>query len=179
MYARWTGSAWTSQTVDIIDGQSSTSLALDSLGNPHIGYRDSSGRLKYAYRTGITWITQTIDSAGYVDDYISLALDSADNPHISYTDIPYHDLKYARWMGSIWDIQTVDDDPYGYVGHYVSLALDSAGNPHISYCAGIACMYDSPYATLRYAYWTGSAWVTQTVDSTPGTGGYSLWPWTV
>lgn len=91
------GLRWNIQTVDS-EGHAgtSTSLALDSEGYPHISYRDFNIRdLKYAAFDGSAWEIQTIDSEGFVGEYTSLALDSADNPHISYYDYTNEDLKYA------------------------------------------------------------------------------------
>jgi hypothetical protein len=58
-------------------------------------------------------------------------LDSNNNPHISYYDSTNGDLRYARWTGSSWSIETVDST--GNVGTSTSLALDSNDKPHISY----------------------------------------------
>lgn len=151
-YVRWTESGWVTQTVAIETEIGSytlyTSLALDSLGNPHISYQGSAslwedvGDLKYAQWTGGKWVTQIVDSEGAVGKYTSLALDSDGNPHISYYDATNGSLKYAWWTGTSWLIQTVDSQ--GDVGRYTSLALDGAGNPHISY-------YDSTNGDLKYA----------------------------
>jgi len=99
-------------------------------------------------------------------------LDGAGKAHISYCDWIYstfYDLKYARWDGSAWFIQTVDSAED--VGRYASLALDGAGNPHIGY-------YDSIHADLKYAQWNGSAWLVQVVDSTGRWGSMAPWHWT-
>ncbi|MDD5492492.1 MAG: Ig-like domain-containing protein [bacterium] len=93
----------------------------------------------------------------------SIAIDSSNNPHIAFYDGGSGDLKYAKWTGSAWSIETVDSN--SYVGYNPSLALDSSNNPHISY-------YDSTNSDLKYAKWTGSAWSVETVDST-GYVGYS------
>ena len=139
-----------------------TSLALDSSGNPHISYYDSTNKaLKYASYDG-SWHIETVDSGGIVVRYTSLALDSSGNPHISYYDYTNDDLKHAYYDGS-WHIQTVDSE--GIVGEYTSLALDSSGNPHISY-------YDSTNKALKYASYDGS-WHIETVDSDGWVGLYT------
>lgn len=91
----------------------------------------------------IIWDIQTVDSAG--------------NPHISYCEdvCGAGNLKYARWIGSEWHIQTVDS--VGVVGWSTSLVMDSGGNLHIAYC--------HTTAGVKYAGWTGSGWNIQTVTS--------------
>jgi len=112
------------------------------------------------------WSIETVDSEGSVGKYNSIAVDSEGNPHISYYDYTNNYLKYAKWTGSEWTIQTVDSTGYGYIGDYNSIAVDSADNPHISYL-------DWLNGDLKYAKWTGSEWTIQTVDSTGYVGEYT------
>ena len=66
------------------DVGSDNSLALDSMGRPHISYREFNylswynDDLKYAYWDGSTWQIQTVEWIGDVGHYTSLALDSSD-----------------------------------------------------------------------------------------------------
>jgi len=112
------------------------------------------------------WRIEAVDSSTTVDvgGYNSLALDSSGYPHISYCDYTNDDLKYARWDGAEWRIETVDsaDD----VGEYTSLRLDDFDNPHISY-------YDDTNVDLKYACWDGAAWQIETVDSEGEVGSFS------
>lgn len=71
-----------------------------------------------------------LDTAVDPHGFTSLAFDSNDNPHISYTNGSNYGLKYARWTGSDWSIETVDPD--GSVRFWTSIAMDSSDNPHIS-----------------------------------------------
>ncbi|MCX7021676.1 MAG: T9SS type A sorting domain-containing protein [bacterium] len=96
-----------------------------------------------------------------------MALDDSGYPHISYYDLDNYDLKYARWDGAEWRIETVDSE--GYVGDYTSLALDSSDYPRISYCYTILFVgYD-----LKYARWDGVTWQIETVDSEGAVGEYT------
>jgi hypothetical protein len=70
------------------------------------------------------------------------------------------DLKYARWDGSSWQIETVDGAA-SKVGQYSSLALDADGFPHISYA-------DRTNNALKHAHWNGSAWNIEIVDGAVG-----------
>ena len=73
-----------------------SSIALDSVNNPHISYFDLTNvDLKYAVRNGSSWDIETVDSVGAVGGFNSLVLDSANNPHISYLDYTNNVLKYA------------------------------------------------------------------------------------
>ncbi len=76
--ARWTGSSWDIQTVDV--GQFG-SLAFDMSGNPAIAYRSYLANvLKYARWNGSSWDIQTVDIGSRQD--ISLAVDLFGNPGI-------------------------------------------------------------------------------------------------
>lgn len=57
-------------------------------------------------------------------------------------------------------------DSVGSVGWYTSLALDAADQPHISY-------HDYTNRDLKYAYYDGTVWQIQPVDSTGAVGRYN------
>jgi hypothetical protein len=106
-----------------------------------------------------SWSVQTVDvnGAGISEDICPIVIDSKNNPHIAYTDFINNEnlVKYAKWDGSGWSVQTVD---YGRV---YGLALDNRGNPHIVYIFGSSITNSGG---LRYDSRTGSNWNIQTVD---------------
>jgi len=171
-YAHFDGATWITETVDVFDDAGLyTSLALDSAGHPHIahcakaiGAPASFTRIRYASYNGVSWISDTVDSAGLGGAYTSLALDSRDRPHISYFHSPTGDLVYATHDGDDWITETVVSAGDG--GGYTSLALDSADHPHIGY-------YDGADADLKYATHDGVAWISDTVDSGGDVGLYA------
>ncbi len=134
-----------------------SSLALDSMGYPHICYLEwYNTSLTYAAWTGSTWMIETIDNVGRTNPWNSIAVDSEDHPHVAYYDRTDHDLKYAHRIGTNWSIETVDSE--GDVGWRASLALDASDRPHISY-------HDITNEDLKYSTWTGSNWSIEIVDS--------------
>jgi subtilisin family serine protease len=150
------------------------SLALDGSGHPHISYDyypDYYSDLKYAWHDGTTWYSETVDMnlipASWGGGGTSLALDGSDHPHISYYNLRIGDLKYAWHDGTAWYSETVDMNS-GYWSADTSLALDSSDHPHISYHDSIS----GDLGDLKYAWYNGSAWLTETVGSA-GQGGYS------
>jgi hypothetical protein len=135
---------WSSiQTVDSTENIGKNCfIALDSLGDPHINYSDTTNfDLKYAMWNGTTWTIDTIDLNIFVGKFSSIALDSNDYPHISCYDQTSGNLIYVSWNGSEWLVETVDSN--GLLGFYSSIALDSNDNPHISY-------YDETNGDLKY-----------------------------
>jgi len=185
-YARWTGSSWITETVagsPFVVGQY-TSLALDRSDRPHITHSGNAPHwcgLYYKWWTGTEWSTRGITrewphgSCGHA----SLALDSSDTPHISHLYCAAHGafppyLEYLRWTGSTWITQTVDmESDITSWTLYTSLALDTLDNPHISYQGSASLWEDVSKGDLKYARWTGSKWVTQTVDSEGLVGMYT------
>jgi len=117
---------------------------------------------------GDGWQYTTVDANGSVGHYTSLALDSQDYAHISYYDADNQSLKYAKWTGSGWEIQTIDSSSSSYkqIGRFTSIALDNQECPHISYVT----YYNNQdpdiwvYSELKYAVWTGSEWDKQILD---------------
>ena len=140
-----------------------SSLALDSLGRPHISYFDDSlNALRYAAWDGTTWDYHTVDyTPGWgLGKHTSLALDDSDVPHISYMDYAHDDLKYAVRDGLSWDTQTV-----GGGGLETSIALDADGRPHITHRVTTN--------KLMHAGCDGSAWQKEYIDEEVPTGYHS------
>ena len=107
------------------------------------------------------WSVEMPDATPYTGVYSSMALDSNGYPHISYADA--NSLKYVRWTGAAWLIETVVS---GGDFRDTSIALDNNDYPHISYYEG-----DNYY--IEYAEWTGSVWSIETIDDTGNAGGHT------
>jgi hypothetical protein len=147
---------WDIQTLDDVN-IFSTSIALDSQGNPHIAYTTQEGdlldSLHYASWTITGWVTELVDDVPAV--VTSLALDSQDRPHICYTTVGIGDgsLHYAHWTGTDWAIGSPDSIvDTNYVSD-CSLALDSQDRPHVCYIAPGVVGHE-----LQYAWLTDTGW---------------------
>jgi hypothetical protein len=170
----------TAQIVDPLGSQGR--LALDSQGNPHIIYINTTvsgspfhglkaySSLNYAYKIGQDWNLQTVDSTGF--NGIVLALDASNNPHILYNGFDPNGnlLKYAFWNGENWTLQTFIASGAGSC----VMALDASGNPHLAYSTSTG---NYPYtATLVYTTYDGSNWAAQTIATQISNQSYSLTP---
>lgn len=170
-YASKSGGGWQIETVNSDQGGGvSTSLALDSSGNPRIGfsYNDYDTIVGYASKSGDSWQIEKLALGAFP----TLALDGSGIPHISYVSNGLGEdplLNYTVKTGDIWQTETADSkNTYPYT--ISSLTLDSSGNPHISYTTGPPYPV---YFTLKYAFKTVDSWQTETVDSSADVGMYN------
>jgi len=113
-------------------------------------------------QASLSWSVQTVDDYGAAmgNGYCPIAVDSNNTAHIAYTSwnqtTVSHFTKFfvmhAIWNGTGFSTQKISE------GFAYSLVLDANGNPHILYGAN----------GLMYASWTGTEWVSQTVDVNGG-----------
>lgn len=136
-----------------------------ALAAPRFEEQTPAGSLAVPAVGNLFWTVETVDdpkqfSELKMSEYM-LRLDGNGHPHVVYGE---DHLYYATNDGGGWRIETVDKA--NNVGAYASLALDAEGHPHIAYYddADMQGLDDTQYG-LKYAYWTGSAWEIQTVDS--------------
>jgi hypothetical protein len=164
---------WRIETVDGGRGTPvghSPSLAIDSAGNFHLGYIDTSRNvLLYAYRGKQEqhWDKMDLDSSvGYS---ATLALDRHGKPHFAYQGFYENGLHYAVWDGSVWHKQLID--PLS-VAFFMSMQIDKSDNPKISYYKRMN--QDNSFALqLKYAFFDGTSWYRETVDPREGTGKFN------
>jgi hypothetical protein len=164
---------WKIEVVDSSTGKdagSFSSLAVDRFGNFHLVYSNRAGTaLHYAFRakTEKRWDKTTVDPLG--GSFETLAVDSHGWAHIAYNSPKVEGLHYARWDGKQWQLSLIDPVK---TNQETSIQLDSQDHPRITY-------YREQYSDrrtakcLKYAYFDGKAWFTQTVDHRPGTGSWS------
>ena len=170
-YAWHNGTDWITTTLQTITGNSPTkhsSLALDSSGNPHISYYDSTNdTLRYTYYNGSSWIDSTVTADDAYDRgrFNSIALDSYDYPRISYRNESSDDLEMASWDGASWSTEVIDST--NNVGSWTSIAIDSNDRTRIAY------YYDSG-SDLRYASHDGSSWTIQDIDTSSSSNAIRL-----
>src|SRR4030067_637801 len=79
---------WSEEIVDSPGSVGSyASIAVDSSGNSHISYYDSTNTdPTYATNAAGSWVTATVDSSGDVGQYTSIAVDTSGKAYISYYD---------------------------------------------------------------------------------------------
>ncbi|MFQ6060222.1 MAG: fibronectin type III domain-containing protein [Thermoplasmata archaeon] len=160
-YAHWTGSSWNIETVESgTDTGTWSSLKTDKNDEPHIAYRDTSGGLRYAKKSGPSWLFKDVDTVVAAVG-VSLALSNDESPRISYRDRTNASLKFAKFDGANWIVDVVDWTISW--GDYSSLAIDSLGNARIAY-------NDGTNGDLGYVYWNGTSWKKVIVDSQDDVG---------
>lgn len=138
------------------------SIATDRQGRPHIAYFiDILRDLRYAWWTGLQWVRETVETAGWAGLDVSLALDGQDRAHLAYLSRSSPELdpviRYARRGAFDWEIEDVDLPSTTHSG--IQLAVDAAGRPHFLY-------RDYLQAVLYYVWRDASGWRTETL--TPG-----------
>ncbi len=164
-YATLDGGVWKVEEVGsgAVPYEFGTDIALDSKDKPHVVWFDSSDNdLKYAVRNGGSWEISTVDDQGDVGRYPSLAIDGNDLPSVSYfekTGDSTGFIKLARWDGSSWTTQRIDELNDVFIDFFgarktSSLVLDPDGNPIVAY---------SDEAQVKLAQWDGTQWSLETV----------------
>lgn len=158
--APWLG--WKNEVVDARSIDGDPSIAIDSMGQPHIAYDDGeTTAFKYAFFNGIGWTVFRLAESD-MGASPSLALDATNQPHISYYAGATGSLKYASFDGSQWSFEVVE--PGGNVGGASQLRLDASGRPQIGYM-------NSATGAMKYAFKDESGWHFETVD----TGAAAIW----
>lgn len=142
---------WTLETVDAEgDLQFGTSIALDGDGTPHVVYFRSDQTLHHAVRGGAgSWATAQVEPGGF---YARLLTDATGTMHLVHYTMSPDALRYGRWDGAAWQLETVAaktafDLGFG-VGsdgriHIAMFGLPTTGgNPE--YVVGIPGTWDPP-----------------------------------
>jgi hypothetical protein len=120
----------------------------------------------------LNWQFQTLDVRGDTGLGLAMALDANGYPHISYVSKPTTvrgDLKYARWDGVAWRVETVDGffvNTNVSVDGHTAITLGNDGRPHISY-------YDVANHSLKYAVRGNDGWHRETVANEGNPGWHS------
>jgi hypothetical protein len=154
-------SRWYRMTLDSQIGSLSTTIALDSKGNPGICY--TPGKLKYAHWDGQKWNVQQVDpGSGLIAYHCSIRYTVDDRPEISWYLESSFVLRYASLEDGVWKVRTVEAGTES--GKWNSLFIDQNGLPHIAYSS-------FKLGELKYAYFNGKDWIRAALDTPDYNGG--------
>lgn len=151
------------------DDARGNALAYDKNGILHTAWYDADQQtLQYATRTlDGQWSAPIRVDPDSIDAgrYLSLAVDSAGRPGIAYFDATNGDLRYARWTGEAFTIDTVDSRQS--VGLYASMQFNTDNQPVIAY-------YHRSKGDLRAAEFVNNAWRITDIDANVNDRGRSV-----
>lgn len=165
-YATWKNGNWSLEVVDNRSGAAhTTSLVLDSMDRPYVAFTNEwphpeGHALGLAHQSGDNWTFETIDDSAYSD--FSLRLNQSERPKISYIKGDWDVWFAERNPNGTWTRVLIDST--GDL-RYPSLAIDSKDYYHVS--------YEYMAKGLRYAYWNGTSWAMEYVDTNESVGGWS------
>jgi hypothetical protein len=147
------------------------SIAVDSLGHPHISYMSHPNRLWHAYHNGSTWVKVQPDPVSLDSGWNSaLTVDPSNRSHICYVDAMDYTLRYAHDTGAGWEILPVTTPGPVQPGDPMdscSIQMGPGNTPYISF-------YDYASRHLKLAHRSGSAWVTEMIDADGDSGEYNV-----
>ncbi len=154
-YKRWNSSSWT--TTEVVSTESTgtsenPSIAVDSLGNIHITWADTTNYngagtdwdifYKRWNSSTTAWTTSEVVSTESTLDsrHPSIAVDSTSNAHITWDDTTNYngagtdwDIFYKRWNSSSWTTLEVVSTESTLSSVEPCLAADSEGRVHVAW----------------------------------------------
>lgn len=135
------------------------SLAFDSSDTAFIAYHNATESLLKIAQVD-TLGNATSEAIGMEDGlFPSLVIDANGLPAMSYYDDITNSLKFARFDGTDWQIETVDaiGSAFGSLKEKSSLVLDANGDPMIAYYSPIGGL-------LKFAHLNGDMWDIDVID---------------
>lgn len=155
--------SWELEMIDETGDVRYPSLSIDSRDHYHISYQhyEVGNALRYAYWNGSAWNIERVGAQGVYGSWSSIGTDNKGCPHIAFYDFVRKMVSYATKTNGSWETTSID---YMF-GPGLSLDLDSQMHPHIS--------YQGLDLNLRHAWWDGSSWQIEIVDSSYWVGEFS------
>ena len=166
-YARGSGGAWTTQTIDATgDVGRYASLAVDSKGAAWIAYLDYGKQdllVANDSAKGGMFVVQTVDGATSAAGFhASCVVDAAGTVHVAYYELLGSDLRHAWRTGGNWTVETVDAT--GTVGLNTRAVAPADGSVQVSYLR-------ADDGQRRIAAWVAGKWtLTDAAKSVSGAG---------
>lgn len=180
-YAWRTTTGWHLETLDgpdsvlaqhTADHVGSALSALAVGGQPQAYYYDASaGTLHRAWWNGARWLFLTIDGSGstltgHTADRVGSAVAAAligGQPQVFYADATRQSLRHAWLPASGWRFEALDGAGATVAGHGTDQVGSAVG---VTQYDGSTQVYyrDATSRSLRHAWWTGSAWLFETLD---------------
>jgi len=138
-------------------------FAFDTDGNPCCVYVNTSHECKFAKRSNGSWTSEVVFTNNWDPDdnlYLSLCITSNGNRFIPFLNQAQSILRCARWDGSQWNIETIDNEQWN--GWFI----DCVSNNNEVYVAYWRHEVHPSGAALKFVKWNGSSWGTPEVVDT-------------